>query len=355
MSIEDVQRTVAIVEACIALALERTGVDLMPLSSRLETLVNPERSLPPRGLAREIQLERLVWVREIREGLLPASQLAVAASLRASRGTREPSEDPWAELDPEFVVARDTRCAAVWTRAQLDAMTCCQRFARTSRVSFLRTAVTRLEAAARMARARQAPRITGRAIPRERERLRIALDAALEDDARAYFVERVRTCFEAAGSGVEHNLSEERWARRWSYYLRDLGHAFAPPLQAEYDEARRLDEIERAEARRRHDQPMGAMRARLSPAAEHDHVLDEVSKEDIPVPLRPDVTEAEAYAARCLVPVDLPDRGVTYMTRAEAASCEEELGRRRQWDAVRAQREEDRRDYYARIGKEYPG
>jgi hypothetical protein len=354
MSVEDVQRTVAIVEACIALALERTGVDLMSLTSRLETLLNPEPSLPPRGRAREVQLERLVWVREIREGLLPASQLALAASLRASRGTRESSEDPWAELDPEFVIARDTRCAAVWTRAQLDAMMCCQRFARTSRVSFLRTAVTRLEGAAMMARARQASRITIRTVPRERERLRIALDAALEDDARAYFVERVRTRFEAAGPGVEHNLSEEQWARRRTYYLRDLGHAFAPPLQAEYDEARRLDEIERAE-RRRHDQPMGATRARLSPAAENDHVLDEVSEEDIPVPLRPDVTEAEAYAARCLVPVDLPDRGVTYMTPAEAASCEEELERRRQWDAVRAEREDDRRDYYARIGKEYPG
>lgn len=273
MSVEDVQRTVAIVEACIALALERTGVDLMPLTSRVETLLNPERSLPPRGLAREIQLERVGWVGEIQEGLLPASQLAVATSLRASRGTREPSGDPWAELDPEFVVARDNRCAAVWTRAQLDAMTCCPAVARTSRVFFLRTAVTRLEAAARMARARQAPRITLRAVPRERERLRIALDAALEDDARASFVERVRTSLEAAGPGVEHNLSEERWARRRSYYLRNLGHAFAPPLQAEYHEARRLDEIERGEARRRHDPPIGAMRARLSPAAEHDHVL----------------------------------------------------------------------------------
>jgi hypothetical protein len=233
-------------------------------------------------------------------------------------------------------------------------MTCCHRFARTSRVSFLRTAVTRLEAASRMARAQQAPRITVRAVPRERERLRIALYATLEDDARAYFVQRVRTLLETAGSGVEQHLSEERWAHRRSYYLRDLGHAFAPPLQAEYEEARRLDEIERAEAEREHDEAMEAMRARMSLAAEHDHVREEISEEDIPVPAGPDVTEAETYAACGLVAVDLPDRGVTYMTPAQAASCEEELERRRQWDAVRAQREDDRRSYYAQVGREYP-
>lgn len=355
MSVEDLQRTVTIVDTYIALAMERSGVDLMPLSSRLESLVNPERSWSPPGLAREINLERSVWVREIREGLLPASQLAVAASLRASRSTRQPGDDPWAELDPEFVVARDTGCAAVWTRAQLDAMTCCQRFAWTSRVSFLRTAVTRLEAASRTARARQAPRVTVRAVPRARERLRIALDAALEDDARAYFVERVRTRLEAAGSGIEHHLSEERWTRRRSYYLRDLGHAFAPPLQAEYDEARRLDEIERAEAERRHDEAMEAMRTRASSAAEHDYVREEPPEEDIPVAARPDVTEVEANGVPGLVAVDLPDRGITYMTPAQAASCREELERRRLSDAVQAQREEDRRQYYARIGKEYPG
>lgn len=141
MSVEDLHRTMTIVDAYIALALGWTGVDLMPLTSRLESIVNPERSWSPAGLAREIQLERSVLVREIREGLLPASQLAVAASIRSSRGTRQASDDPWAELDPDFVEARDARCAEVWTKAQLDAVTCCQRFVRTSRVSFLRITI----------------------------------------------------------------------------------------------------------------------------------------------------------------------------------------------------------------------
>jgi hypothetical protein len=361
MSTAALDRTIAIVGATIEEAMDRTGANLLPQLSRLRALRDPD-DMPPSGLARELQLERRIWIEQIREGLLDRSQAVIAASLRSSRGVKPPRDDPWADLDPTFVAAHEARCAIVWAQAQLEAIACCRRYGESGKVSHLRAAIARLEGASRIARPGRATRMTTRIAGRERERLGAALDAALEADARAFFVRHVRGRIDAGASRVEQHFSEERWTFGRTWYIPDLGIVFAPPLQGLYDEARAADERERAEADRLTEERLADIRARREASGKGDagggdppgDVHVHPGQDDGGAPPTPSEPPLPDPARRRIL-VDLPDRGLTYLEPSAAASCLQELARRARGAAERAQREEDKREYYRLVGKDYPG
>jgi hypothetical protein len=346
--------TVAIVRAHVDVGIERTGANLIPLLMRLEAL--DHRRASTTGRAGLLDLERSVWVRSIQNDLLPDSQAVVATSLRDSRGIGGPTEDPWADLDPEFVAARDTLEARTWAQAEVEALASCSRFVATTKVTFLRTAVAQLERASQNSRMRGTTRrmtIDGSA--RERDRLRVALDTALSADARAFFVRHVRTCLGGVGPRVDQRLSEERWTVGFSYRLRDIGVVFAPAFQAVYDTAKRDDEDHWAEKDRRREAAAEALRAEMGQRSAGGKRPQRTSSEP-PSPLAAPGVPEDARPGQGpplmgeLVLVELPT-GPKWLDRASAASCQAEMDRRRRHDAIRKERKDQLRLYHAQIGR----
>lgn len=354
------ERTVMVVRRHIQVATQQAGVDLTPQLWRLDELVEAQVSSPsPRGRLGGLELEREVWLHQVGECLLPSSRELIAESIRATRGARRAEGDPWAALDPEFIADRVLARQMIWTRAEVAALEACRRYEVTSKVTYLRTAVARLERAASAAKARQEVRMTVGSASLERDRLGTALEGALQEDPRKFFVEHVRSNLGGPGShGGQQLLSDESWTFDRPWYFPDLRGVFAPEFQAVYDAAWR-DELERrAEDERRRAEGAETRRAEnahtsssadgaedMEPESEGSEEGEEAGA-TVPADPQPDV-------GRALVLVHLPT-GDEWLEPAMAASCNADLDRLRKKEEARAAYEEVRRDYYFTIGKPYP-
>ena len=350
MNMSGLERTLEVVSAHVDVASEFTDADVVSLLSRLDALWDEVGSPDPDSA---LEFECSTWVREVRACLLPRSRERIAQSLAATRGTRPVRLDRWADLDEAFVAERDASVAVAWNEAQIDALECCERFLGTQRVGQLRRAVNRLEAALGAARSRQASKMSIAAAPRERRRLGTALDFALEPDARAFFVQHVRTLLGGDPSTAEQLLSEERWTWPRSYYLRELGTVFAPFLQHVYDDARRAEEEQRAADERRRDEE-ARIAAREKTPATQDEALESASpgsSAQVPRPVEADVVEdPPSRPVRVLVPVDLPT-GRKWLDPAMAAASEEALDWMGRHDGAREEQKRLKREYHALIGR----
>jgi hypothetical protein len=205
------------------------GASLGAPLRRLEALTEPEPSL--KGKLADIGFEHALWVRSISEDLLPKSIALAVDEFRVSRGFRSQIEDPWIEVDYDFVVAQDTRVARRWAEAELKALEGCRRYEQSRKTSFLREAVAELEAAKRYEQTRRPASPTVAACQVEGNRLGQALKVAVPRDPLAFFVQEVRARIEegsAAATYGDHWLSRRQWAVPFFYKLEDVGVCFQP-------------------------------------------------------------------------------------------------------------------------------
>lgn len=210
----DLAFTIDIVDASIAEAASRgDGAGLLELRRKLQAVSGDP---PPPSSRREIvqariELERDIWVVVIGELLLPAVKDAFVAALHGGvddqragddhdKGARDDhhhhrwvtSDDPWAELDPHALQARDRAVEVELLRAQKAAIEACRRYEKTRKTSHLRDAVREMDAAVRFRRNRLSSGLAPGACAREAERLERALFVALSPRAFRFFVVLIR-------------------------------------------------------------------------------------------------------------------------------------------------------------------
>ena len=356
----------------IALAEQRSpSATLSRLRRRTLAFLEPPE--PPRGaLERERALTRAEatwWVAVVWELLLPEARHVVTQQLADSGGFGDPRSDPWALVEPEAHRAQARFEKAESLKAIHQATQWCLRYRKTRTTRCLEAAVSSLSRAVAIERGVANPYEPADGEAVDAKRLQDALRAALPDSAYHYLVSFVRSVIademrEMTPRHVDfiHRFSSpmspfpsgEAWA---------AGSWFVEWLQEGYD-----DEAERV---RRAHEAAGSAGLQHEPAQE-DPSSDATSTRSAydggePVSASP-VVEARQTSSQPqglgtseevapdhagLVLVDLPT-GPKWLEPAMAAACEAELERRRRHEAIRQQREQDKIEYYALIGKRYP-
>ena len=371
--------------------------DLVPLSARIESLVelialaeqrSPSATLsrlrrrtlafneppgPPRGaLEREravTRAEAAWWVAVVWELLLPEPRHVVTQQLADSGGFGDPRSDPWALVEPEAHRAQARFEKAESLKAIHQSTEWCLRYRRTRKTRCLDAAVSSLARAVAIERGIANPYEPANDDAVDAERLQDALRAALPDSAYHYLVLFVRSVI--ADEMREMTPRDVDFIHRFSSSMSPFpsGEEWAPGswfvewLQEGYDDeaerVRRAREAGKLASLRQHESaqadPSSAATS-TRPAYDGAEPLSAVpvveARQTMYHPQGLGTSEETADHAG-LVLVDLPT-GPKWLEPAMAAACEAELERRRRHEAVRQQREQDKIEYYALIGKRYP-
>jgi hypothetical protein len=408
----DFASTIDIVDASIAEAAARgDGVGLFELGHKLQAAsVDPPPSTRREIERARIELERDLWVVAIGGLLLPPVKDAFVAALHDGvegkrvaddHGQRAwdhhhhhhhpdvATDDPWVELDPLALEARDRAVEIRLLGAQKAAIEACRGYGRTRKMSYLRDAVREIDAAVGFRRNRLSSGLTPGACVREADRLGRALLAALPPRSLRFLVVLVRNRiaieFEERlllgpdGDGMETQLlSKREWTDHLDPSLGSEVPCFADRFQKLFEDDLEKERLkEEAEERRRRDdlerylttQRWGDEQTRLARnEAEEDgsvELLDaETNVSSAESTETPDVEIGRRSADEPLKRVGeglQDERGVTVdvehgrfappgtvteaMHPAMAAAVNEELKRLARFDADRAQREIDRQEY----------
>lgn len=388
--------TIDIVDASIADAASRgDGAGLLELRRKLQAVTGDP---PPPSSRRElaqarIELERWIWGMAIDEFLLPDVKEAFVAALQGTvdesadddrdrRARDDPhhrryvtSDDPWVELDPHALEARDRAIERELLRAQQAAVEACRRYETTRQTSHLRDAVGEIDAAMRFRRDRLLSGLAPGGCAREAERLGRALLAALSPRAFRFFVvlirdqiaieleERALLGRSSDRDGIKVQLlSESGWADPVDQPLGSEGPCFVDLLQRRFDaelEGERLKE--EAEERRLADdeQRYRAWKARrdeearsAQTEAERDGGLESLdaetgvsSAESAETPAQGGLQDERDGIVDEHGRLAPPGSVSETMHPAMAAAVEEEHKRRARFDGERARREALQQEY----------
>ena len=321
----DLQFTITVVDASIADAAARgDGAGLPELRRKLQA-VSGDSPPPSTRRATErarIELERDIWVAAIGELLLPTVKDAFVAALQGGvddqragndrdrlarddhhhRGVT--SDDPWVELYPHALQARDRTVEAGLLRAHKAAIEACRRYGKTRKAIHLRDAVRELESARRFERGQLASGLVVRSCGEEADRLGRALSQVLPPSAFRFFATEVRGQIGAeiaegrarrprspAPSAEQQWLSRDAWTANSDNEEQAEGVWFIDWLQDRYDEEMERDRLaEEAEQLRlrqaaekyRHWQVTRDEEARLKRAEEEAREGDAVTERSEP-------------------------------------------------------------------------